>query len=84
MNSQERYLQEYEKYKNVPLHINSVYSKKSRQTEKVMILSIDNEAETAEVKNLRTENILIKTLHWCRKHLVLNVRSLEIMDAKCC
>jgi len=70
MSSEERYFEEFKKYKDVPLHLNSVYCKKSRMTEKVMILRITC-AGMAEVKNLRTENIQYKTLHWCRKNLVL-------------
>ena len=70
MNSEERYLEEFKKYKDVPLHLDSVYCKKSKLTEKVMILRITC-AGMAQVKNLRTENIQYKTLHWCRKNLVL-------------
>jgi ribosomal protein L25 (general stress protein Ctc) len=69
MNSKEKYLQEYEKYKNVQLDEQSTYVKKSRSSEKVVLLEIDTKKETALVKNLRTDNIQSKTLHWCRKNL---------------
>ena len=70
MSGIQRYLDEYEKYKHVELHVNTEYCKKSKQTEKVILLEIDEEKETALVKNVRTENIQHKTLHWCRKNLI--------------
>ena len=69
--SKRKYLEEYEKYKNVKLHLNEVYAKKSRTSEKVELIEIDEEAEMARVKNLRTETLQTKTLHWCRKNLVV-------------
>ena len=68
--SKQRYLEEYEKYKDVQLTLNETYSKKSKQTEKVQLIEIDETANVAIVKNLRTENTQIKTLHWCRKNLI--------------
>ena len=68
--SKQRYLEEYEKYKDVQLTLNETYSKKSKQTEKVQIIEIDETANVAIVKNLRTENTQMKTLHWCRKNLI--------------
>ena len=68
--SKQRYLEEYEKYKDVQLTLNETYSKKSKQTEKVQLIEIDETANVAKVKNLRTENTQIKTLHWCRKNLI--------------
>ena len=52
------------------LEANVVYCKKSRQTERVMILEINDSENVVQVKNLRTENIQYKTLHWCRKNLI--------------
>ena len=46
------------------------YSKKSRHTEKVILVEIDKENEMARVKNLRTGTLQTKTLHWCRKNLI--------------
>ena len=68
--SKQRYLEEYEKYKDIQLTLNETYSKKSKQTEKVQLIEIDETANVAIVKNLRTENTQIKTLHWCRKNLI--------------
>jgi len=68
--SKRRYLEEYEKYKDVELQLNEVYSKKSRTTEKVEIIDIDEEAQMARIKNLRSEVLSTKTLHWCRKNLI--------------
>ena len=68
--SKRKYLEEYEKYKDVQLVLNETYSKKSKQAEKVQLVEIDEAAQVAVVKNLRTENSQIKTLHWCRKNLV--------------
>ena len=68
--SKKKYLEEYEKYKDVELSLNEVYSKKSRTAEKVQLIDIDEESEMARVKNLRTEVLQTKTLHWCRKNLI--------------
>ena len=68
--SKKRYLEEYEKYKNVELELNEVYSKASRASEKVELVEIDEEAKVARIKNLRTEVLQTKTLHWCRKNLI--------------
>ena len=67
--SKRKYLVEYNKYKDVKLLLNEVYVKKSRTTEKVTILEIDEEAQMARVKNVRTGVLQTKTLHWCRKNL---------------
>ena len=69
--SKRKYLEEYEKYKNIKLQLNEVYSKKSRTAEKIELIEIDEEAEMARVKNLRTNTLQTKTLHWCRKNLVI-------------
>jgi pyruvate-formate lyase len=68
--SKRRYLEEYEKYKEVPLVLNEAYLKKTKHSEKVQITKIDEEAQLAIVENLRTGNTQIKTLHWCRKNLI--------------
>ena len=69
--SKRKYLVEYNKYKDVKLLLNEVYVKKSRTTEKVTILEIDEEAQVARVKNERTGVLQTKTLHWWRKNLEL-------------
>ena len=53
--SKKKYLEEYEKYKDVELVLNEVYSKASRTSEKVELVEIDETAEVARIKNLRTE-----------------------------
>lgn len=68
--SKRKYLEEYEKYKDVELQLNEVYRKKSRTTEKVELVNIDEEANMASVRNLRTNTLQLKTLHWCRKNLI--------------
>jgi len=68
--SKKRYLEEYEKYKDVELELNEVYSKASRTSEKIKLIEIDEHAEVARIKNLRTEVLQTKTLHWCRKNLI--------------
>jgi len=67
--SKQIYLAEYKKYKDVKLSLDEVYVKKSRTTEKVVLVEIDEENEMARVKNLRTGTLQTKTLHWCRKNL---------------
>ena len=39
-------------------------------SEKVEIIDIDEESQMARIKNLRTEVLTTKTLHWCRKNLI--------------
>ena len=68
--SKKKYLEEFEKYKDVDLQLNEVYAKKSRSSEKIEIIDIDEESQMARIKNLRTEVLTTKTLHWCRKNLI--------------
>ena len=70
MNSKEKYLEEFEKYKHIVLDLDAVYAKKSRTTEKVVIVEFNKSENIALVKNLRTGTAQHKTLHWCRKHLI--------------
>ncbi len=39
--SKQRYLEEYEKYKDVELTLNETYSKKAKQSEKVQLVEIE-------------------------------------------
>ena len=68
--SKKKYLEEYEKFKDVELTLNEIYSKKSKTSELVEIVDIDNESEMGRIKNVRTGNVQTKTLHWCRKNLI--------------
>lgn len=70
MNSTEKYLEEFAKYKHIVLDLDAVYVKKSRTTEKMKIVEINKNESIALVKNLRTGTLQHKTLHWCRKHLI--------------
>ena len=67
--SKRKYLVEYNKYKDVQLFLDEVYTKKSRSSEKVILLEIDLESDMARIKNVRTGVSQTKTLHWCRKNL---------------
>ena len=67
--SKEKYLTEYNKYKDVEVRLDEVYVKKSRTSEKVVLLEIDEDAQMARIKNIRTGVTQTKTLHWCRKNL---------------
>ena len=69
--SKKKYLVEYNKYKDIKMHLNEVYVRKSRTSEKMILLEIDEEAQMARVKNVRTGVTQTKTLHWCRKNLEL-------------
>jgi len=69
MSGQQKYLEEYEKYKHIPLE-NGEYYMKSNPTIRVMIMSINEEAERALVKTIKSGNERERTLHWCRKNLV--------------
>jgi len=42
--SKRRYLEEYEKYKDIVLELNEVYSKKSKTSEKVEVVDIDEDS----------------------------------------
>ena len=68
-NGQERYLIEYEKYKHVVLS-KGAYQKKDASHIRYEIKNIDYDTEQVHLKNLKSNNELIKTLHWCRKNLV--------------
>ena len=68
MNMKEKYLKEYEKYKDVRLSLRE-YRLKSNNSIRYEIISIDEATERAELRNVRSANIMGKTLHWCRKKL---------------
>ena len=68
--SKKKYLVEYNKYKDVKLSLDEVYAKKSKTSEKVILLEIDLDSQMARIKNVRSGATQTKTLHWCRKNLV--------------
>jgi hypothetical protein len=65
--SQQKYLAEYEKYKNVII-IPGLY--KTTEGIDIEIISINNETQTAETKTVKSGYERTRTLHWCRKHLI--------------
>ena len=68
MNMREKYLKEYEKYKDVRLSLGE-YKLKSNNRIRYEIVGINETTERAELKNVRSGNMMGKTLHWCRKNL---------------
>lgn len=70
--SQQKYLEEYEKYKNVPIDVGCRYVVTSRPTTIYEVVSIDQTDERVSLEN-KTGLIISKTLHWCRKNLTLLV-----------
>ena len=68
MNSQQKYFIEYEKYKHVVLS-EGFYHKKDASHVQYEIKNINHEAEEVHLRNIKSNNELTKTLHWCRKNL---------------
>ncbi len=66
--SQEKYKEEYEKYKHIQIEP-GIYILKNTLI-KYEIQEISTETEKVKLKTLNTNNIQIKTLHWCRKNLI--------------
>ena len=67
--SKQKYLEEFEKYKDVQLSTSEIYVKKSMITEKIILKEINKKKKVAIIKNIRTGSEQQKTLHWCRKNL---------------
>ena len=67
MNSREKYLLEYEKYKNIRI-VPGSYKKKERSI-LVEVLKVDEDNEQAVGKTVHSGHVCSKTLHWCRKYL---------------
>ena len=72
MSGQQKYLKEYEKYKHIQVE-EGEHHMKSNPTIRVMIMSINDEAERVLVKTLKSGNERERTLHWCRKNLVRSI-----------
>ena len=68
-NNQKKYLIEYEKYKHIVL-TEGFYQKKDAVHIQYEIKNIDYNTEQVYLKNLKSDNELLKTLHWCRKNLI--------------
>jgi len=56
---------------NLLLIENKIYYQKTRNYQQVVLFGINEEAQTAEVLNVKTREVQTKTLYWCRKNLVL-------------
>jgi len=67
MSSQQKYLQEYEKFKHIVIK-EGEYHIKERLYLRYNVLSVDKENETVLLE--RNGSKMTKTLHWCRKKLV--------------
>ena len=64
---QQKFIDGYNSLKNISMHIGEY---KSDQFILMEIVSIDQEKQTAVVKTTKSGVEKVKTLHWCRKHLV--------------
>ena len=58
--SKKKYFGEYNKYKDVKLSFDEVYAKKSKTSEKVILLEIDLDSQMARIKNVRSVNTTFK------------------------
>lgn len=65
--SQKQYQEEYEKYKHIVISPGEYSLKKGNI--KYVVLSVDEEKQTAEVLCVHSNFKSTKTLHWCRKQL---------------
>mgnify|MGYP003153504604 CR=1 FL=1 len=63
---QQRYLEEYEKYKEVIVEP-GLYFNKNRPIVEYEVLSVGVDEVT--IKTVKSEHVTTKTLHWCRKNL---------------
>ncbi len=66
MSMKEKYLEEYEKYKDIEITTGD-YSNKDGI--RFSVLSINEEEQKAEVQTTKSGVIKTRTLHWCRKNL---------------
>lgn len=69
MNGQQRYIEEYEKYKHIVVEPGEYYLK-SNPAISLIVVSVHEEIERAVVKTVKSGNERERTLHWCRKNLV--------------
>jgi diaminopimelate decarboxylase len=65
--SQQHYLNEYEKYKDVVIEPGR-YVNKKRTTAVYEVLSVG--LDEVVIKTLKSGHVTTKTLHWCRKNLM--------------
>lgn len=67
--SQQKYLQEYEKYKHNQITEGCEYTLVKNPVAIYKVVSVDNANEKVVLMN-KSGFILNKTLHWCRKNLL--------------
>jgi hypothetical protein len=75
--AQKAYQESYEKYKDVVIGL-GLYESKTQGHVKMEIISI--EGDSVSLKDIRTGNVKVKTLHWCRKSLVKSEKNIGIGD----
>ena len=63
---QQKYLEEYEKYKDVVVEPGA-YFNKNRPIVEYEVLSVG--IDEATIKTVKSGHVTTKTLHWCRKNL---------------
>jgi hypothetical protein len=64
---QKKYIEEYEKYKDVVIEP-GFYLNKNRPIIEYEVLSFG--LDEAVIKNVKSGHVTTKTLHWCRKNLM--------------
>ena len=64
---QKKYIEEYEKYKDVVIEP-GFYLNKNRPIIEYEVLSFG--FDEAVIKNVKSGHVTTKTLHWCRKNLM--------------
>ena len=64
---QKKYIEEYEKYKNVVIRP-GFYINKNRPIIEYEVLSLG--LDEVVIKTVKSEHVTTKTLHWCRKNLM--------------
>jgi fibrillarin-like rRNA methylase len=68
MNHQSKYLEEYEKYKDVVREVGVIYQHKNTPKQ-YKILEINEKDNAALVEVVGSSYTYWRTLHWCRKNL---------------
>ena len=64
---QKKYMEEYEKYKDVVIQP-GFYINKNRPIIEYEVVSIG--VDEAVIKTVKSNHVTTKTLHWCRKNLM--------------
>ena len=67
--AQKKYFEEYEKYKHIQIDVNGLYKTSDGRGTSYFVVSIDQDKELVKLRN-KSDFIVDKTLHWCRKNLI--------------